>query len=55
MLGCPVFPPERDATALAINMLMAVSSFGSELNPSTLKKSQLLSSRIVVCASNSLA
>ena len=55
MLGRPVFPVARAAIAVAINMLIAVSSRGSELRPSTLKNSQSLSRRIVVGWSNSLA
>lgn len=55
MVGWPVFVPDRDATAFAISMLIAVSSFGSELKPSTLKNNQLLSSCIVVCTSKSFA
>jgi hypothetical protein len=52
MLGCPLFPEARSAIAFAINMLIAVSRWASELNPSTLKKSQLFSVRIFVCRSN---
>src|ERR1019366_8941208 len=55
MLGRPVFPVARADMAVAISMLIAVSSRGSELSPSTLKNNQSLSRRIVVGWSNSLA
>ena len=55
MLGRPVFPVAREAIAAATSMLIAVSSLGSELRPSTLKKSQSLSSCIVVGLSKRLA
>jgi hypothetical protein len=55
MLGRPVFPVARDAIAVATIMLIAVSSLGSELRPSTLKKSQSLSRRIVVGLSKRFA
>ena len=41
MLCWPVLPDARSCMAWAIIMLMAVSSFGSSLQPSTLKNSQL--------------
>src|SRR5207302_4243197 len=53
--GWPHRPDARCATALAMTMLIDVSSNGSALNPSTLKNSQLESSRIVVGRSNKLA
>src|SRR5581483_8617378 len=49
MLGWPERPEARSDIECAMSMLMAVSSLGSELSPSTLKKSQLLSVRILVC------
>ena len=49
MLGCPLFPEARSAMAFAINMLIAVSRWKSEFNPSTLKNSQLFSVRMLVC------
>src|SRR5258707_14413634 len=54
MLGSPLLLAARAAMALAMSMLIAVSSRGSDLRPSTLKKSQLLSSLMGVCASNNL-
>jgi hypothetical protein len=55
MLSCPLLPDAREAIVVASSMLMAVSSLGSDLRPSILKKSQSLSRRIVVGWSKSLA
>jgi len=55
MFACPPLPEARSDIAFAMIMLMELSSFGSEVRPSTLKKSQFSSVRILVGRSKSRA